>query len=146
MTRRGFTLLEVLVALAILGLAVASVLELLGTSARNAARAQSTTRGLLVAEGLMEELLTLTEDELRDRDRQSGERIVPDSREGAGLRTSGRERPVTYRWDVRVTGDRSESSMYRVELAVRWEEPASGVVELATLRRFPGAEAIARLP
>ncbi len=55
--RRGFTLLEVLVATVIMGVAVAGVLSALSTSVRNAARLNDADRAALLAGAKMEELL-----------------------------------------------------------------------------------------
>lgn len=54
---RGFTLLEVLVATLIMGIAVAGVLNGLSTSARNAARLTDYDRATLLAKSKMDELL-----------------------------------------------------------------------------------------
>lgn len=53
----GFTLLEVLVATAIMGIAVAGVLSGLAASARNAARLTAYDRASLLAKSKMDELL-----------------------------------------------------------------------------------------
>jgi general secretion pathway protein I len=53
----GFTLLEVLVATAIMGIAVAGVLNGLATSARNAARLTAYDRATLLAKSKMDELI-----------------------------------------------------------------------------------------
>jgi len=55
--RRGFTLLEALVATAIMGIAVAGVLNALSTSSRNAARLTEYDRATLLARSKMDELL-----------------------------------------------------------------------------------------
>jgi general secretion pathway protein I len=54
---RGFTLLEVLVATLIMGIAVAGVLNGLAASARNAARLTDYDRATLLAKSKMDELL-----------------------------------------------------------------------------------------
>lgn len=56
---QGFTLLELLVATAILGVAVAALLGGLSSSLNNAARALDSDRAALAAKQKMEELLTL---------------------------------------------------------------------------------------
>lgn len=55
--RRGFTLLEVLVATLIMGIAVTGLLGALRTSLRNAARASDTDRAAALARRQMDELL-----------------------------------------------------------------------------------------
>lgn len=55
--RRGFTLLEVLVATLIMGIAVAGALSALSTSARNASRLTDYDRATLLAKSKMDELL-----------------------------------------------------------------------------------------
>jgi type II secretion system protein I len=54
---RGFTLLEALVATAIMGIAVAGVLSALASSSRNAARLTEYDRATLLARSKMDELL-----------------------------------------------------------------------------------------
>jgi general secretion pathway protein I len=57
MTRRGFTLLEVLVATVIMAIAVTGVLSSLSTSMRNAARLTDYDRAAMLARRKMDELL-----------------------------------------------------------------------------------------
>lgn len=57
MRRRGFTLLEVLVATAIMGVAVAGIMSALAQSTRNAARLIQYDRAALLAQQKMDELL-----------------------------------------------------------------------------------------
>jgi general secretion pathway protein I len=56
-SERGFTLLEVLVATAVMGIAVAGVLSGLSASARNAARLTGYDRATLLARSKMDELI-----------------------------------------------------------------------------------------
>jgi general secretion pathway protein I len=56
-SRRGFTLLEVLVATVIMGIAVAGALNGLAAASRNAARLTQYDRGTLLARQKMDELL-----------------------------------------------------------------------------------------
>jgi general secretion pathway protein I len=55
--KRGFTLLELLVATAIMAVAIAGVMSALSTSMRNASRLTDTDRAALLARRKMEELL-----------------------------------------------------------------------------------------
>lgn len=57
MSRRGFTLLEMLVATTIMGIAVAGVLSTLSTSMRNASRLTDFDRAALLARAKTDELL-----------------------------------------------------------------------------------------
>ncbi len=56
-SQKGFTLLEVLVATLIMGIAVSGVLSALSASARNAARLTDYDRATLLAKSKMDELL-----------------------------------------------------------------------------------------
>ncbi|HVO99443.1 MAG TPA: prepilin-type N-terminal cleavage/methylation domain-containing protein [Bryobacteraceae bacterium] len=62
-SERGFTLLEVLVATAIMGVAVAGLLNAISGSARNASRLNQYDRAVMLAKSKMDELLA--EPELR---------------------------------------------------------------------------------
>ncbi len=64
--QRGFTLLEVLVATAIMGLTVAGVMSGLASATRNAARVTQYDRATMLARSKMDELLV---DETLPRDR-----------------------------------------------------------------------------
>jgi len=59
--QRGFTLLEVLVAAVIMGIAVAGLMSGLSTSVHNAARLSQYDRATLLARQKMDELLVATE-------------------------------------------------------------------------------------
>jgi type II secretion system protein I len=147
----GFTLLEVLVAVAILGLGVTSVLELIGASARAAARTRAMTGALFVAEELMEEMASLSESELRARGREAGDyaeraaRLAGRSRL-LGVRSPAEEGP-RYAYDLEVTPDGVDPGLYRLDVSVAWPDPGGGRVELTTLRRFASPELAAeRMP
>ncbi len=57
--KKGFTLLEVLVAMTVVGTAVAAISGVLGTSVRNVSRAEDYQRVTLLARAQMNELMTL---------------------------------------------------------------------------------------
>jgi general secretion pathway protein I len=57
MRRRGFTLLEVLVATTVMGVAVVTLMSALSTSVRNAARLTDSDRAALLARARMDALL-----------------------------------------------------------------------------------------
>lgn len=63
-SQKGFTLLEVLVAALIMGIAVAGLLQGLSTSTRNAARLSQYDRATLLARDKMDELLVASEIQL----------------------------------------------------------------------------------
>jgi type II secretion system protein I len=138
---RGFTLLEVLLALAIMGLGITSILRLMGTSTRAATRTQAMTQALFVAEELMEELSTLNESELRARGGESGdyadlERRALQRRERGPSALETPPEPGRYTYAVQVAPDPNEPGVYRVDLNVTWPEANGTGIELTTLRRF----------
>ena len=137
--RAGFTLLETLVAVAILGLGIASVLGLFGLSSRNAARARAATEVVFTAETLMEEAVAMDEQSLRDLDREEGRCSQWPRRHrgrgGAGAIVRPGEPDCSYAF--RVAAEPAEEGVYRVELRVTGASPQAAAVELATFRRFP---------
>lgn len=140
---RGFTLLETLVALAILGLGVTAVLELIGASSRAAARTQATTEAVFVAQDIMEELETLNEADLRDRRGEAGLYADLERRRTRmrAPRLALAESPVAtrYTYALNVDPEPVQPGLYRVDVEVRW--PGGGRLELTTLRRFRPPEA-----
>lgn len=131
-------------AVAILGLGITSVLQLMGTAARNAARAQATTTAAFVAEELMEELLALDEAGLLDRQRESGTyaerehgraparvRAASSGRDGGGAQPAPR-----LLYAVSVAREPRDAGLYRVDLEVTWRDPAPGRLALTTYRQF----------
>jgi general secretion pathway protein I len=85
---RGFTLLEVLVATAIMGVAVAGLLNTISGAAHNAARLTQYDRAVLLAHAKMDELLA--EPKLQ--------RNVPMAGEFDGVRTGGV--PCSWRAEI----------------------------------------------
>ena len=115
--KKGFTLLEVLVALAILGLAVVTAIQLFAGGLR-----------LLRVSGRHQEAILIADQKIREI-----EVVAPG-------KTSGTERD--YDWELTVTATDVPSDLvvtsprpvrlYRVEATVRWE--TSRTVQIATLR------------
>jgi type II secretion system protein I len=143
--RSGFTLLEVLVALAILGIAIASVLQLMGGSARAAERTRTTTEAVFAAVDLMEEMYALSESALRTRAGESGdyaehERRLGRMREGGGMAVARGPEPRPFTYALNVVADHQQAGAYRVTVRVAWPGARGTAVELATLRRFPEPE------
>ena len=99
MNRRGFTLLEVLVATLIMGIAVSGVLSGLAAAARNAARLNQYDRATLLARQKMDELLVDQE--------------IP------------RRAPVEGVWDPALTG--GVSSGWRAVIEPMEAAPGAGV-------------------
>jgi general secretion pathway protein I len=58
-SRRGFTLLEVLVATTLMAIAVGTLLSALSTSMRNASRVTDSDRAAILAQRVMDELISL---------------------------------------------------------------------------------------
>lgn len=135
---RGFTLLETLVAIAILGVGITSVLQLMGASARTAVRTQTMTEAVFVAQELMEEMLTLDESGLRARGQESGDYAEHERRiakRGLSFDVPAGRSP-RYEYTLRTTPDRGEAGLYHLEVEVAWPEPGGGRISVATLRRF----------
>jgi len=117
----GFSLLEVLVAFAILALAVGTLLSLFATGLRNTAVASDYTRALALAESRLAYYQGIEPQQL-----ESGE-------------VEGTE--AGYHWHSRVSPyDEVMSSgrptrLYRIEVAVNWDgDGKSRELQLSTLR------------
>lgn len=115
----GFTLLEILVAAAIMGLAVAGVMSGLSTSARNAARIGEYDRAAMLARTKMDELLL---DTSAPRNRFFGGPFPP-------IETGG----VAAGWQARVVPFEAVGTEFvpgvvaieRVELEIWWMDGAT---------------------
>jgi general secretion pathway protein I len=110
---RGFTLLEVLVATAIMGIAVAGLLNTISGAARNASRLTEYDRAVLLAQSKMDELLA--EPKLA--------RNVPMSGDFDAVRTGGV--PCSWRAVIQPfeTTPGAGSGMWvvdRIELEIDW--------------------------
>ena len=136
MTRgsRGFTLLEVAVALAILGIGVVTVLELFSSGLRMEGNAGTREKAVVYARGLLDQTMAL-----------------PEVRPG---HDRGRF-DDTYRWEVAVREapeytaksekkaldikDNGDFVMYEIEVSVLWPQAADreGVYAIHTLRLAP---------
>jgi general secretion pathway protein I len=127
----GFTLLEIAVALAIVGVGVVTVLEIFSAGLRMETAAGTRARAVVYARGLLDQAMT-----------------VPEMKAGQEHGVFG----DTYRWEVRVREapefidpDRhaldvhEDFTMYEVEIAVLWEQSADreGVYTIRTLRLAP---------
>ena len=116
--QKGFTLLEVLVATMIMGVAVAGILNALSASSRNVVRLTQADRAVLLARTKMDELLANTE---LPRKGDLGGRFGPAQ---AGAMDAG--------WRARVTPIESapEANDYnfvidRIELEIWWLDGAT---------------------
>lgn len=136
MTRssRGFTLLEVAVALAIMGVGVVTVLELFSAGLKMENNAGVRARAVVYARGLLDQTMTLAD-------------IHPGNDRGRF--------DDTFRWEVAVReapqylqranpkdlalNDNTDFMMYEVEVSVLWVQSADreGVYSIRTLRLVP---------
>ena len=117
-TQRGFTLLEVLVATAIMGIAVAGILNALAASSRNVVRLTQADRAVILARTKMDELLV--NDGLPRRSFMEGQ-FTPAE---AGAMPAG--------WRARVTPIEANPGMVdlnwvidRIELEIWWMDGAT---------------------
>lgn len=130
---RGFTLLEVLVAFALLAIALTLLLGTLSGAARQVGQADVRTRAVLHAQSLL-----------------AGAGVDTPLQEG---RTQGQWEDGRYQWNLQVrpyveertsgtaavtdlaTGPR----LLELQLQVHWEQPRSGSLAWRTLRLLPPA-------
>jgi general secretion pathway protein I len=119
---RGFTLLEVLVAAAVLATALVSLLSLHGQNVRTIAYDRQLSRATLLAQDLMTR--TLVAEAFPDPTRSSGEFASdPD-----------------YRWELEVLRGPTrdlEDQVREIRIRVFWDERDPDAVRLATLVRRP---------
>lgn len=105
--RRGFTLLEALVAVLIVGLAGVAALETVGAELRTASRARHTLHAAALAEYRLETLRVLPPGELRS---------LPDS-----LADGAFAPPLEgYRWAASAREVPGEPGLYDARVTVRW--------------------------
>jgi general secretion pathway protein I len=121
--QRGFTLLEVMVALAILALTLGAMIQAGGASARNVAMLRDRTLASWVALNKVNETLLL--------------RQWPDPGSRADTVTLGNRE---WYWEVRI-GKTSDPELRRVEVAVREQKDAAPLVELIAFKGRSGTDA-----
>jgi Tfp pilus assembly protein PilV len=112
--RAGFSLLEAVFALAILGLASVTMLATLGADLRAAERAQRSTEAASLAADRLERIRILPADALRP---------LADS-----LARGAFERPLDgYRWRSTVRPVRDEPDLVEVHVRIDWASGSYGV-------------------
>ena len=124
----GFSLLEVLVALSILALSYGMILQLLGSSSRNALRASDYRQAIMVAESQLNLAATVRDPAMLPRSGEVGEKFA-------------------WRLDIAPAADvamSSAASMYapvRLTVEVSWQEDAREPtsVALSTIRIGSGS-------
>jgi general secretion pathway protein I len=129
--RRGFTLIEILVALVILTVALGALLQLFSTGMRSASSAEARTIAVLLAQSRLAALGVETPLEPGESDGAWDER---------------------YRWTATIDAYEDEATIadedaaglvpFRVSVTVSWDEPPrGGSVTLTSLRLAPAGEA-----
>lgn len=101
--REGFSLIEMLVALAVFGLAAMALLNLSGESTRSAARVETRTLGGIVADNIVVE--------------SSIASSLPDGQSSGRVRLAGRD----WSWS-RVVSATDDPDLQRVDIRVTTEE------------------------
>ncbi|HBY58432.1 MAG TPA: hypothetical protein DEH78_01335 [Solibacterales bacterium] len=112
MTRRGFTLLEVLVATLIMAIAITALLSNLSTSLRNAGRLTDVDRASLLARRKMDELLVTAR---LPRGMEFGGALEP----GHGIAGAWRARVTPFEAPPNVMP--GMSVLDRIELQILWK-------------------------
>lgn len=119
--QHGFSLLEVLVAFAILALAVATILSLFASGLRNTAVAADYARAL-----------TLAESQLAILQGSEAVRLVSGDSEGSAGGFNWHSRISSYE---EAGSDTYRTRLYRIDVSVNWGEGAhQRSVQLSTLR------------
>ena len=126
---RGFTLLEALVATAVLGAAVAALLGLLSVSLRNAARLEAPEQALLLGQSKLNELISagVTEEISSPSLRAGGE--------ASQTHALTFDQTLAGRWDER----------FRWEARATRFRPAPSAAEGSSPERTPGETLLARI-
>jgi general secretion pathway protein I len=124
--RRGFTLLEVMVAIGILGIALLALLGLHHQSLESVIRSQDTTRAVMLAQALM------TEAEL--------ERFPPVGNTGGGFDNMFPGRYQNFRWQRQVTQSPMFSDIRVVKIIIFYGPRQSRSFKLAEYLHQPMPE------
>lgn len=120
--RRGFTLVEVLAALVVFGIAMMALVEGLAGASRIQANLENEYRAAMLAENVLEEIIYSQRYELgRDEGEFEGE-------------NSG------YQWTTEIE-ETQTVRLLSVAVTVSWERPQAGEYRLATLM-MEGADAL----
>jgi prepilin-type N-terminal cleavage/methylation domain-containing protein len=141
--QHGFTLLEALVATAVLGAAVAGLLGLLSSSLRNAARLEAPERALLLGQSKLNELVAAGVEGEEGSSAPIPAVVLPATSPGTGATGGTSEMPFDrtiegrwderFRWEARMTRFRSSPErtpgdllLARVTLDVFWKTENGG--------------------
>ena len=129
--RRGFTLIEVAIAMAIVGIGVVTVLQIFNAALRTERGAGIRARAVMRARGLLEQTMAVSEltpgqDKGDFGDGYHWERSVREARE----LTDTNQRQMDVKSDV---------TLYEIEVSVLWPQTADreGVYTVRTLRVGP---------
>jgi len=137
---RGFTLLEVAIALAILGVGVVTVLELFSAALKMESSAGVRSRAVVYARGILDQTMALPEvragsDRGRFDDMYHWEVVVREAPEYGQDKDKDKDKPAH---DLTI---KSDFMMYEIEVSVLWSQTANreGVYTIRTLRLAPRA-------
>jgi len=132
----GFTLLEIAVALAILGVGMVACMQIFGGSLRLEERSAREGRAALYARGLMDELLVRPPDRLRD-----GEEIRPPTADGFRARRLVRVAGAAEGVAQHEFAFQSDLVLRYLEVEVAWQEGAAArTYALRSMRITPADE------
>lgn len=124
---RGFSLLEAMVALTVVGLAAVAMLSAVGGELRTAARIRSSLEAHALAEEKVAAVRLLSREEL--------DRLADSLRQGRFLAPF-----EAYRWEASTRELSEFKDVFEVDVGVRWED---GAYDLSTRlyrpKSFPGA-------
>jgi prepilin-type N-terminal cleavage/methylation domain-containing protein len=118
--RRGFTLIEIAVALGILGVGMVACMQIFGGALRLEDRSAREARVALYARALMDELLTRAPDALKD-----GEFTGEPTAEGFQARTRIRDAGAEEGIEKRELDFESDIVLKYLEVEVGWSEGGS---------------------
>ncbi len=129
---RGFTLLEVAIAMAILGLGVVTVMQVFSGSVRLQSSAAARTKAVLYARTLLDQALGVVEmnPAIEEGEYEDGYRWTRSIREAEEF--SGED-------EEEDSGFESELALFEIEVTVTWPESETreGVYTLKTLKVAP---------